>query len=224
MTTNDKKVTLNQSRQSSIAMEEVYRRLPEEKIPWNIETPPELLVDFLKQKQIAPCKGVDLGCGPGNYAIYLAKNGFEMTGVDISPTAIKIARQKSAKKEADAAFLCADLTENPFRIFGAFDFAFEWEVLHHILPEKRDRYIKNISQLLNSKGRYLAVCFSEEDTNFGGQGKYRKTPISTLLYFSTKDELEKLYAPHFNIIEIKTVSVPGNKDPHAALCAHLEKP
>ena len=50
-----------------------------------------------------------MGCGAGNYAIYLASIGFDVTGVDLSPTAIKIAKENAKKKGVTSNFLIADV-------------------------------------------------------------------------------------------------------------------
>ena len=72
-------------------MEQIYRQMQPADIPWNNETPPKVLVELIEAGQVQPCKAIDLGCGTGHCAIYLAGLGFDVTGVDISPTAIALA-------------------------------------------------------------------------------------------------------------------------------------
>lgn len=52
---------------------------------------------------------IDVGCGTGNHAIRLSRLGYEVTGVDISPTMLKIAKEKD--KEAKIRFIQADMKE-----------------------------------------------------------------------------------------------------------------
>jgi ubiquinone/menaquinone biosynthesis C-methylase UbiE len=52
---------------------------------------------------------IDVGCGTGNHAIRLSRLGYEVTGVDISPTMLKIAKEKD--KEAKISFIQADIKE-----------------------------------------------------------------------------------------------------------------
>ena len=59
-----------------VDMDEIYRRMTPQQIPWNLEEPPEALVDLVNGARVQPCKAVDFGCGIGNYAIYLASRGF----------------------------------------------------------------------------------------------------------------------------------------------------
>ena len=79
-------------------MDKIYRKIPLEKISWNIQKPPDVLVELVRSKKVKPCKTIDLGCGIGNYAIYLGGLGFDVTGIDVSPTAIDIDIEKAKKK------------------------------------------------------------------------------------------------------------------------------
>jgi SAM-dependent methyltransferase len=204
-------------------MDEIYRKLPLEKIPWNIETPPNALIDLVERGKVRPCKTIDLGCGVGNYAIYLSSIGFDVTGIDISSTAIKIAQKNAKKKGVKCNFLVADVLGDLNEVKQTFDFAYDWELLHHIYPEKRKKYIENVCKILNPGGKYLSVCFSDKDLQFGGTGKYRKTPLGTILYFSTEEELSDLFEPYFSIKELKTIEISGKFAPHIANYAFMEK-
>lgn len=206
-----------------VDLDEIYRRLPQEEIPWNIEDPPEALVELVEAGEVQRCKTLDLGCGTGNYAIYLASKGFDVTGVDICPTAIRIAEENAKKKGVKCRFTVADLLGDLKEVEGIFDFAFDWELLHHMLPEQREKYVWNVHRKLNSKGRYLSVCFSEKDPQFGGSGKYRETPLGTNLYFSSEEELRDLFEPYFRIDELKTMEISGKSAPHVAVYAFMEK-
>jgi len=94
-------------------MDEIYRKTPLNEIPWNFETAPNALVELVDSGKVKPCKTVDLGCGTGNYAIYLANRCFNVTGIDISPTAIKIAIENAKKKLASAHCVHQDVLGHP---------------------------------------------------------------------------------------------------------------
>jgi len=208
---------------SNVQMDEIYRNMPLEEIPWNIETPPEALVELIKSGKVQPCKAVDLGCGAGNYAIYLASIGFDVTGIDISPAAIKIAKEQAEKKGVERNFLIAHVLGEFEELTETFDFAYDWELLHHIFPDRRKKYIENVYRLLASGGKYFSVCFSEKDPQFGGSGKYRETRLGTTLYFSSEDELRDLFEPYFGIKELKTIETSGKFARHLANYAFMER-
>lgn len=202
-----------------VDMDSIYRNVPLERIPWDREEPPQALVDLVRSGTVRPCKAVDLGCGTGHYAIYLAQMGFEVTGVDISPTAIGIAQENARRENAKCDFIAADLLGDLHEVGGTYDFGYDWELLHHIFPEDRGTYVRNVHRLLSPGATYLSVCFSERDPMFGGVGKYRRTAIGTLLYFSSESEIEDLLSPYFSIQELKTVQIAGRPSSHLAIYA-----
>jgi SAM-dependent methyltransferase len=200
-----------------VDIDEIYQRMPLDRIPWNIETPPEALVELVTSGKVRPCRTIDLGCGAGNYAIYLAGMGFDVTGVDGSLTAIAIARESAERKGVSCNFIVADLLGDLHEVQGKFDFGYDWELLHHIMPKDRKTYVKNVSTLLNSGATYLSVCFSEDDPQFGGRGKIRETPIGTMLYFSSESEIRELFDLYFTIRELRTIEVSGKYGTHRAV-------
>jgi SAM-dependent methyltransferase len=204
-------------------MDQIYGNMPLDNIPWNLSTPPEMMVKAVETGKIKPCRAVDLGCGAGNYAIWLARQGFDVTGIDISRHAIEHADNLATREDISCRFVVADLLGDLKEFQGGFDFAYDWEVLHHIFPEDRQRYLQNVHDLLRPNGTYLSLCFSEEDPEFGGEGKYRETPLGTTLYFSSEDELTELFDPLFHIIELKTIEVPGKYGPHMTIGAWLKR-
>lgn len=204
-------------------MDDLYRNIPADRIPWNIVSPPEVLVSLGERGAIHPCKTIDFGCGAGHYAIYLAGRGFQVTGVDISPTAIEMARKNAKMKGVDCTFLVADVLGDLDGVGEPFHFAYDWELLHHIFPPDRERYAGNVARLLAPGGLYLSVCFHDDDPQFGGAGKYRRTPIGTTLYFSSVPELQDLFSSHFSVMELKTISIPGKTGLHVANSALMRK-
>lgn len=208
---------------NQVEMDRIYREMPLEKIPWNIEAPPGALVELIKNEGVKRCKTIDLGCGAGNYAIYLASVGFDVTGVDIAPTVIEIAKENAKRQGIKCTFVVADVLGDLEEVKETFDFAYDWTLLHHIYPEKRKKYAENVNRILNSGGNYLSVCFSEKDPCFGGTGKYRKTGVGTILYFSSEEEIGDLFEPYFTIEELKTIEISGKTLDHLAIYAFMQK-
>ena len=202
-------------------MDAIYGTLEPGAIPWNIETPPALLVQLVESGWVRPCDAVDLGCGAGHYAVWMATLGFHMTGVDLSPKALELARALAARRGVACEFVELDLTTDVSAMAGAFDFAYDWEVLHHVPPRERDRYVANVHRMLHPGGRYLSVCFSEEDqADFPGDGKVRTTRLGTTLFFSSEAELRELFEPWFVIEALGPVEIVGRSGlhhPHRAL-------
>lgn len=204
-------------------MDHIYQTLPPEEIPWNVEEPPQIIKQLVSTGKVKPCKAIELGCGIGHYVIYLGSKGFEATGVDISSRAIEMAKTNASQKNAACNFLVADVIGDMTSLEETFDFAYDWQLLHHIFPEDRNKYLNNVCRLLNPGGHYLSVCFSETSPQFGGTGKYRKTPLGTVLYFSSKEEMVSLFSPQFDIEELGLVDIEGKYAPHTAIYAFLKR-
>jgi SAM-dependent methyltransferase len=210
-------------RQDEFQIDDVYRNMSLDEIPWNMEAAPPPLVELVDSGKVQPCKAIDLGCGAGNYAIYLAGRGFQVTGVDLSPTAIRIAKKNAEAKGAKCDFIVADVIEEPYKLDQSWDFAYDWGLLHHTFPEHRPRYVENVHRILNPKGKYLSACFSEKDTGFGGSGKYRKTRLGSTLYFSDENELKELFESYFEIIDLRAVQISGKFGPRTFNCVFMER-
>lgn len=77
-----------------------------------------------------PARGLDLGCGTGWTSIFLARRGYEVTAIDISPEAIEAARLHSREQRLTGLdFICADYEELTYH--EEFDFAVFYDALHH---------------------------------------------------------------------------------------------
>ncbi len=53
--------------------------------------------------------------------------------------------------------------------------------------------------------------------DFVGSGKYRKTSLGTVLYFSSEDELKRLFETYFHIDQLKTIQIPSQNSTHTAI-------
>ena len=84
--------------------------------------PPGYLVELLESGTLKPSKALDIGCGTGYYSLYLASKGFDVTGVDLSPSAIAIARDKAAVCRSKVGFIHLDMRGDVSSLDGGFDY------------------------------------------------------------------------------------------------------
>ena len=78
------------------------QRYIDESTPWDSGEPSKELTRALDQKLIEPCRVLELGCGTGTNAIFLARAGFSVTAVDLSEEALRQARSKAEAAGVDA--------------------------------------------------------------------------------------------------------------------------
>ncbi len=83
---------------------------------------------------------LDLCCGAGTNTVYLAQQGFTVVGVDISATALEIARRKASQTKVDIDFLRGSFVNLSFSD-GAFDFVFDMGCFHHVTIADRRQFI-----------------------------------------------------------------------------------
>ena len=132
------------------------------KLPWETNRPEEELVRLIKQGKIERGKALDLGCGSGTHAIYLARLGFDVTGLDISKSAIRIAKERARKEGVGAKFLVGNALDLKFGS-KSFDFVFDRGCFHHLPIDLRERYVQGAHSLLRNNGKYHLICFSDRN-------------------------------------------------------------
>jgi len=88
------------------------------------------VTEMLHRLAIAPPASVlDVGCGPGWTSAFLAEAGYEVTGVDIVPVNVDVARARVARWGVEAEFVRADMDE--LDLGREFDAALLLDALHH---------------------------------------------------------------------------------------------
>ncbi|HEV8670244.1 MAG TPA: methyltransferase domain-containing protein [Candidatus Limnocylindria bacterium] len=126
-------------------------------------TPPEL-VDLVARTPAG--RAVDLGCGTGTNAVYLAERGWEVTGIDFSSLAVDRARRRARDAGTSRVrFLRADVTELPD--LGTFDLAYDIGCLHAVPARRRTRYAAWLAASLRSGAPYLLYAFTATDRGPG---------------------------------------------------------
>src|SRR5882724_10090103 len=80
--------------------------------PWDTGHPSSELARVLSEGAIQPCRAVELECGTGANAVWLAQQGFEVTAIDGSPFAIERATQRASPARVVVRFVVADAATN----------------------------------------------------------------------------------------------------------------
>ncbi len=136
----------------------------EEFIPWDTSTPEPTLVDFVVGRSLPPGRALDIGCGTGTHALWLAEQGFDVLGVDISDRAIAKARTRAsgARPSAPIRFVVLDFLSS-LPAGGPFDLVFDRGVFHVFdEAQDRDRFAAQVARCLAPSGVWLSVIGSTE--------------------------------------------------------------
>jgi SAM-dependent methyltransferase len=134
--------------------------------PWDTNiSPPELVrvVEGDGPEHVPPGRALDLGCGTGTNALYLAAHGWDVVGIDFAAPAIAHARvkQRQAGTLAESVrFARGDVTHlEVLGIAGPFDLVFDLGCFHGIASHARSRYAAGITRLARPGGRFLLYAF-----------------------------------------------------------------
>ena len=115
--------------------------------PWDTGRPSAELQRVVAEGRLAPCPALELGCGTGSNAVWLAQRGFDVTAVDISPLAIERARARAAAGGADVRFLTADVLAGP-DVGGIFGFFFDRGCYHIVREMDLVAYLRLLERVL----------------------------------------------------------------------------
>jgi SAM-dependent methyltransferase len=130
--------------------------------PWDTGEPDAHLVELCAAGTLVPGRVLEIGCGTGTDALWLAGRGFDVTGIDLSPLAIERAEEKRAAAGVGACFAVVDFlrAEAPG---GPFDLVFDRGVFH-VFDEaaERARFAERVAHLLRVQGHWLSLAGSTE--------------------------------------------------------------
>ena len=134
-------------------------------MPWDTRRPDSHLIAVVEETPIPPCRALEVGCGTGTNAIWLAEKGFQVTAVDSSPTAIKLARLKPGA--GLCTFRCADFftCTLPAEKFG---FVFDLGCLHSFDEAvDRDVFAQRVAESLTEGGVWFSILGSADGPEMG---------------------------------------------------------
>jgi methyl halide transferase len=164
--------------------------------PWEKGAPAPPLLEWLRTRGALEGEVLVPGCGFGHdvRAIAAASPRSTVIGIDISATALKEALGFSSVGRE--VFQSADIFALPQSLQRRFDWVFEHTCFCAIRPERRHDYLQMAVSALKPEGQLLAVFFlnpwdPEDEIPEGGGPPFGVT----------KEELDVLFSPHFNVIE-----------------------
>ncbi len=157
--------------QSDNFFEEVYKNVDKDNlasIPWATLDPNTHLVTCLGGKCDMQCSGraLVIGCGLGDDAQALAKAGYEVDAIDISPTAIEMAKERFPLSGIN--FKVEDIFKLPPAMFGVYDFVFESRTIQSLNPKFRDELIEIIAGLVVKGGELIVHTNIQNDSQKHG--------------------------------------------------------
>lgn len=149
-------------------------------------------------EDVAPGRALDLGCGSGRNAVWLAEQGFRVTAVDFSEEALRQARKRAAEARVDVAWVHADVLDyapDP----AAFDLVLV--AYMHLPPGERRSVLAQASSAVSPGGVLLVVGHDSRNLGSGAPG-----PTDPSVLFTADDVVADL--PSLDVESAETVRRP----------------
>jgi cyclopropane fatty-acyl-phospholipid synthase-like methyltransferase len=143
--------------------------------PWDIGRPQ---AEFVRLAEAGRFDGrvIDIGCGTGENALFIASRGLDVVGVDAAPEAIRQATAKAAARSVAVRFEVADVLDlNQYT--AAFDTAIDSGVFHVFDDASRPPYARSVGGALRPGGRLFLMCFSEHEPGDWGPRRVTRAEI-----------------------------------------------
>ena len=172
-----------------------------------LEEPDEILVKvvkFLRKRKIL--KVLDLGCGAGRHVVYMASQTFEVYGVDISETGLKMTKERLKANSLDAFLVRCDMKFQPF-IHSCFDMVICLNTIYHQRLKEIQQTILEVHRILKNKGYFLVNFHSKRSYRYGKGVKVEENTYmdddgpekGVLHHFVDEAELKQLFR-NFRIV------------------------
>jgi 2-polyprenyl-3-methyl-5-hydroxy-6-metoxy-1,4-benzoquinol methylase len=142
--------------------------------PWDSGISPPELIAFLDAHP--PGRALDIGCGTGTNALTMAGRGWQVTAIDFSSRALRVARRKALGAGAAIRFEHGDVSRLG-RIEGPFDLALDIGCYHGLTPPQQETYARDLARLLRPGAAFLLYGFTDPEAD----------PTSTLLSAAALD-------------------------------------
>jgi SAM-dependent methyltransferase len=159
-----------------------------EELPWHRDEPGRFLKEVVRERG-SPGRALDLGCGSGVFAVYMAKRGGQVTGIDLMPRAIEMARERAARENARVEWVHGDLLEWTPSV--QFDLILDSGCLHSLIGGDLRRYRAQLLSWLAPGGDYILGHFGKRGfLDWRPVGPARRTRSEIVAFFSP--ELKEL--------------------------------
>jgi ubiquinone/menaquinone biosynthesis C-methylase UbiE len=154
---------------------QLFEQMYEGQAPWDIGRPQPAIVKLAETGRIQGSV-LDVGCGTGENARFLASQRHETWGIDFVPVAIERAQAKAAQQKIQAHFQVGDALE--LEALGRqFDTVIDCGLFHTFSDEERPIFVRGLAAVLRPEGLLHILCFSDQEPGTEGPRRVNQQEI-----------------------------------------------
>ncbi|HEY2745949.1 MAG TPA: class I SAM-dependent methyltransferase [Polyangia bacterium] len=146
---------------------------------WDVGRPQRAVYELEVAGEI-PRALVDVGCGTGEHALFLAARGHVVCGVDPSAQNVARAMRRARERGLRAAFVTEELTRLE-RLGRTFDGALDAGSFHRVELGARADYVRALGAVVSPGGRLFVLCFGDHERGAGGPRRVSRAELCTVL-------------------------------------------
>lgn len=183
-------------------------------IPFFVDWPDENLAEWFGSGLLAPGRVLELGCGNGRNATYLASRGCSVDAIDFSAQAIGWARERTSQAGATVIFQQCSIFAAQFTP-GSYDLVYDSGCFHHIPPHRRDDYTRLVRRAVRPGGSYGLVCFRPEGgSGYTDEEVYERGSLGGGLGYTEEALRARWDTPPFSMQALRPMSKADGNGPY----------
>lgn len=170
--------------------------------PWDQDhVPAELSALVEGPTALAPGRALDVGCGTGTQAVYLAEHGWQVTGVDAVERALAQARRRAGDKGVEVRWVAGDVASlSTLGLGDGFNLVHDRGCFHDLSDAARDGYMRGVRELAASGATLLLLAFARRERGIGPSG-------------ASEEEIQRRFREGWDLVSVQSDSGPTPPGP-----------
>lgn len=175
--------------------------------PFFVASPDESLAQWVREGIVRPGRAIDLGCGHGRNAVFLARQGFAVEAVDYSQAAIDWARERVAEAGVPVSLQQRNVFELELEP-GGYDLVYDSGCFHHMPPHRRAQYVQLVVNALKPGGFFGLTSFRPEGgSGFSDDEVYERRSLGGGLGY-TEERLREIWSAGLEVRIVRQMKKP----------------
>lgn len=170
--------------------------------PWDQDhVPAELSALVEGPDALAPGHALDVGCGTGTQAVYLAEHSWQVTAVDAVERALKRARRRAEQRRVEVRWVAGDVASlSTLGLGDEYSMVHDRGCFHDLSPAARNGYVRGVSELAAPGTTLLLLAFARRERGIGPSG-------------ASEEEIQRRFDADWELVSVQSDSSPAPAGP-----------